>query len=113
MIVDPSDDVREVLRTALARSGARVLEARRATDGLELARSCHPDLIVVDGETPHGDEDWKELSAAARRRSTPLVVLGSARLHAAALPAGEFVDKPYHYAPLIRRIEGLLAGPGA
>jgi CheY-like chemotaxis protein len=111
LIVDPSDDVRMVLRTALARTGTRIFEARGATDGVRLAQCCHPDLIVLDGETPHGDDDWKELNAAAHQRSTPLVVLGSARLHGDALPSGEFVDKPYHYAPLIRRIEGLLAGP--
>ena len=39
---------------------------------------------------------------------TPLVVLATARRQADRLPSGEFVAKPYHYGPLIRRIEELL-----
>lgn len=37
-IVDPSADMREVLRTALARRGLPTIEAEAANQGLELAR---------------------------------------------------------------------------
>jgi hypothetical protein len=36
-----------------------------------------------------------------------MVLLGSAR-RAGTSPSGEFVAKPYHYAPLILKIEQLL-----
>jgi hypothetical protein len=50
-------------------------------------------------------------AAQSRARSTPLVLLGSARAPTGRQMAsqGEFVAKPYHYAPLIRKIEELLA----
>jgi DNA-binding response OmpR family regulator len=78
---------------------------------LELARQHQPDLIVLDLEV---DESPPELlcepfarETAARR--TPLVVLGGVGRGKPALKAAEIVAKPYHYGPLIRRIEELLA----
>ena len=46
LIVDPSADNREVLRTALARRGLTIFEAEAADRGLELAREHRPDVIV-------------------------------------------------------------------
>ena len=37
LVVDPSDETLEVLRTALARQGAEILSARRAEQGLDMA----------------------------------------------------------------------------
>lgn len=111
LIVDGSEDTREVLRTALERRGVKIFEAVRAEQALELARQHHPDLIVLDLEVESNepginlDGFHDELSS----HSTPMVLLGSARRNQSALPAREFVSKPYHYGPLIRRIEMLLS----
>jgi DNA-binding response OmpR family regulator len=111
LIVDESDESREVLRTALTRLGTRIYEASQAAEGLELARTCRPDLIVLDLELHDGDSDWGEFEAAARQHRTPLVIIGSARRDGARVPGGQFIEKPYHYAPLVRRIEDLLGDP--
>ena len=130
LIVDRSDDTREVLQTALRRRGLRTLAASRATTGLELARRHHPDLIVLDLELDASELDTSELDTSglddsgpdslcasfaehSRTDRTPLVMLGSLRRDhlqrcPAGLPDGECVPKPYHYGPLIRRIEELL-----
>lgn len=110
LIVDQSDETREVLQTALERRGLRIFAAGAAREGLELARSRRPDLIVLDLETE--DSAPEVLSAPfaeqSRTAQTPLVLLGSLRRGRQRPPAGEFVSKPYHYGPLIRRIEELL-----
>lgn len=97
-----------MLTTALERRGIRTFTANRVDDGLELARRYSPDLVVFDLETPGGVAEDAEaaLSAIADQRS--LIALGSVRSHRAPLCGGEFVRKPYHYAPLIRKIEELL-----
>lgn len=110
LVVDPSEETREVLRTALAPTGAKVFEATGAEQGLHLARQHHPDVIVLDLEidaqsTAELAEDYR---CQAERQQTPLVLLGSARRLRQSFPAGQFVSKPYHYAPLIRKIEQLL-----
>jgi DNA-binding response OmpR family regulator len=97
-----------VLRTALERRGACVLEADAAGLGLEMARCHHPDLIILDLEvdtTP--DATWPErFERQSRDDAASLIVLGTIR----RTGCGEFVSKPYHYGPLIRRIEELLNG---
>jgi PleD family two-component response regulator len=109
LIVDSSEENREVLQTALQRRGLRILAASRACEGIELAREHHPDLIVLNLELD--DTGPESVSAPfaehSRADGAPLVLLGSVRRHHPR-PDGEFVAKPYHYGPLVRKIEDLL-----
>jgi CheY-like chemotaxis protein len=111
LIVDRSEETRGVLRAALERDGTRVWEADAADEGLELARRHHPDLIVLDLEidtTPDAALPGK-FAQHSRSDAASLIVLGTARRHVPQAPHTQFVPKPYHYAPLIRKIEELLA----
>ncbi len=109
LVVDPSEETREVLRTAFAHRGTEILEASQAEQGLDLARRHQPTVIVLDADLK---ASWPASLARgydqqSEQHHTPLVLLGTARRQR-GLPAGEFVAKPYHYAPLIRKIEQLL-----
>ena len=110
LIVDRSEETREVLQTVLERRGVRTLAAGRAEKGLELARRHHPDLVVLDLELD--DMPAEEFCGAgetpALQYQPQFVLLGSLRRQGNCLPEGEFVAKPYQYGPLIRRIEELL-----
>ncbi|MBN2475643.1 MAG: response regulator [Pirellulales bacterium] len=110
LIVDHSEETCEVLQTALQRRGLQTFVASRARAGLELARRHHPDLIVLDLELdPAGPEDvTAHFFEQSQADHAPLVMLGSVRREETGLAGGEFVPKPYHYAPLVRRIEELL-----
>jgi CheY-like chemotaxis protein len=115
LIVDDTDETRVVLQMALERRGLKTLSASQASEGLAMAEEHRPELIVLDLEIEEGSPD--ELAARFAQHSqsgpTSLVLLGTARRHP-LLPQGEYVAKPYHYAPLIRRIEEILsAGPAA
>jgi len=116
LIVDRSEETREVLTTALERRGVRILSASRPQRGLQLAREYRPDLIVLDLEAEDGEAEAEEVCAPfaeeLRADQTTLVVLGSVRRDCPHPPAGEFIPKPYHYGPLIHRIEELLRGTG-
>lgn len=110
LIVDPSEETREVLQTVLERHGVRTLAADRAKRGFQLAEEHHPDLIVLDLEL----EDMPAepfASASARPYQPQMVLLGNLRDYRRRAPSGEFVAKPYHYGPLIRKIEELLSNP--
>jgi DNA-binding response OmpR family regulator len=108
--VDAAEETRDVLQTALERLGLKTLTASRANEGLVMAQEHRPELVVLDLEI----EDGKSGEVAARfaeqlpAEQTSLVLLGSVRRQSP--PVGEFVAKPYHYAPLIRRIEEILTG---
>jgi CheY-like chemotaxis protein len=114
LIVDSSEETREVLRTVLERRGLKIFAAARPDRGLQLAREHHPDLIVLDLEVGGhgGGEVCEPFAEESRASQTALVVLGTVRCDCPAPLQGEFVAKPYHYGPLIRRIEELLMGAG-
>lgn len=121
LIVDQSEDSREVLRTILGRRGVRIWEAQDGSCGLALARDHHPRVIVLDvdavagpacGDDAADDYDLcDEYAQQADQDRTSLVLLGTARRPGDA--AREFIKKPYHYGGLIRKIEELLAESAA
>lgn len=109
LIVDRSE-TGEVLKTALERRGVQIFSAEQVGQGLELAREHQPDLIVLDLES--GGAEPEEVCARFNEPDSadrPLVLLGTISRQRQQAVRGEFVAKPYHYAPLIRRIEELLA----
>jgi DNA-binding response OmpR family regulator len=110
LIVDRSAETREVLQTALQRRGLRTFGASRAGQGLQIARQHHPDLIVLDLEVDDSpaEEVCAPYAEQTRADKTPLVVLGTLRRGGRGPAGGEFVSKPYHYGPLVRKIEELL-----
>jgi len=110
LVVDRLQETREVLRTALSGRGTHVLEASRPDEGLRLAREHHPDVIVLDLDVAaeSGEGIAAGFDAESQAQETALVLLGSAHRTQKVFSVGQFVSKPYHYGPLIRKIEGLL-----
>ena len=113
LIVDESDDSREVLRTILSQRGIQIFEAREQQAGLQIAKAQHPDVLVLDVDTPTGDlVHYDEIAEQAEIDRTSVVLLGKIPQWNGRSPR-EIVRKPYHYGPLIRKIETLLAEPSA
>jgi len=111
LIVDASSESREVLSALLARHGISTIEARRPEQAIELTDRHQPDLILFDADSercPQGNAASR-LYDAADCSDTPMVILGTVPRPEQQYPPGQFVSKPYHYGPLIRRIEALLA----
>ena len=110
LIVDPSADNREVLRTVLARQGLTIFEAAAADAGAELAREHHPDVIVLDADAEQGstEEIRQQFAAEAGQHASRLIILGKVR-RSPAFAGGHIIAKPYHFAPLIHTIERLAA----
>lgn len=113
LLVDHSPDNREVLRVALERRGAEILEAAEIEAGLDLLRRRRPDVIVLDLEIAEGDEEatLHEFDHAAESHAARLVILGTARRSGDEAEPASFFAKPYHFGPLVHKIEELLATP--
>lgn len=111
LIVDSSRESRDVLRLLLERRGTTTIEADRLEEAIRLAGHFHPDLIVLDAESdpsPSG-KLTDDLRQVANGSDTPIVILGKVRQLRGPISADQIVAKPYHYGPLIRKINGLLA----
>ena len=110
LIVDSSAESRDILSTLLRRQGAETLEASRTSRAKALVEQESPDLIVLDLESlpETSNQETIELDSSASRSAIPIVVLGTVKRQFRPVSEGHFVSKPYHYGPLIRRIEDLL-----
>ncbi len=115
LIVDASEETREVLKTALERRGVRTLSAGHIRPALKLVKEHSPDLVVFDvddsGVSP--EEACIPFSQGGQAATPWLMVLGSFRRPPQSEQRHEFVAKPYHFGPLIRRIEELLSTVGS
>ena len=116
LIVDRSEECRDVLRTILENRGVNILEATHAAEGLELLREEHPSLVVLDLEVDRADPAGLQgvFEDESSRHETPLVMLGRVKRADRSDDVGKMpgirhiIEKPYHYEPLIRTIEQLL-----
>ena len=111
LVVDASADSREVLCALLSRHGAKTLEAHRPEQAVQLADLYQPDLILFDADSDRSrtGSGTADLRAVASRSGTPIVILGTVRGTARVPQTGQIISKPYHYGPLIDKIEDLLA----
>lgn len=78
LIIDDEDDIREIATLSLGDVGGMdVIEAESGEQGLELARSAQPDLIVLDMMMPEmdGPEVLSRLRDSEVTRSIPIIFL--------------------------------------
>jgi DNA-binding response OmpR family regulator len=110
LIVDRSEETREVLETALNRRGVKTYTAKHASEVVELGRRHCPNLIVLDLEIDdiNLEHDKEPFWANLGDNNVPIILLGNLRRNQPPIPGSEFVAKPYHFGPLIRRIEEIL-----
>jgi len=108
LVIEDEVAVRRFLRASLTAHGFRVLEAESGAEGLALATSHNPDVILLDLGLPDGDGvDWL---ARLREWSRVPVIVISARGReddkVLALDAGadDYLTKPFGVSELLARI---------
>src|SRR5687768_6700186 len=112
LVIDDEPQIRRALKNALLESFERVVEAETGSEGIDLAATAQPDLIVLDLGLP--DVSGLEVCREIRRfAATPIIVL-SAR-HAeqdkvSLLSAGadDYVTKPFSTRELVARVQAQL-----
>jgi two-component system KDP operon response regulator KdpE len=108
LVIDDEPQVRRFLRSSLASTGCRLIEAATGEAGLALAVSQHPDVILLDLGLP--DVDGIEVTRRLREwTQTPIIILsarGQEQDKIAALDAGadDYLTKPFSLPELLARI---------
>jgi two-component system KDP operon response regulator KdpE len=108
LLIEDDPQIRRFLRATLSSQGYRLIEASAGEEGISLAASQRPDLIILDLGLP----DLDGLTVARRIRewaSTPILVLsarGQERDKVAALDAGadDYVTKPFGVGEFMARM---------
>ncbi|MBI5307175.1 MAG: EAL domain-containing protein [Planctomycetes bacterium] len=116
LIIDDSYEVRDVLRLIIERHNLEVVEAVDGQDGLEKAKTHHPDLIIVDALMPRVDgfTFLRNIKKDPRLHSIPCVLFsaiytgGKDRELALSLGAATFIAKPSNSEEFLKEIESIL-----
>ena len=118
LVVEDNEMNRDMLTRRLARKGFLTIAAEDGQQGLELARSARPDVILMDMSLPvlDGWEATRQIKADPATRSIPVIALTAHAMagdRQRALDAGcdDYDTKPVEFPSLIAKIEALLAKP--
>jgi len=115
LIIEDEEDILEVLRYNLEREGFKVLAARDGLEGLRLARSKVPDLILLDLMLPglDGLDLCRKLKEDPVTRSIRIIMSTakaetSDQILGLGLGADDYVPKPFSTKALIARVRAVL-----
>ncbi len=112
LVVDDEPKLRQLVRDYLEREGYVVLEAGTGQRALELARTAHPALVVLDLGLP--DLPGEDVARLLQDDSAIAVIVLTAKAdegsRVAGLRAGadDYVVKPFSPRELVARIEAVL-----
>ena len=120
LIVDDDPDFTESLACFLEMEHFHVLRAGSGAEGLRVARSAHPDLILMDvmmGERTEGFFTIQEIRSVRELKNTPIFVLSSLYSdipdfgitpESSWLAHNDFFPKPVDTRQLLERIQSAL-----
>jgi two-component system, cell cycle response regulator DivK len=119
LLVEDEEMNRDMLSRRLERRGHHVVIAVDGAQGMQLAQSEAPDLILMDMRLPvlDGWEATRQLKAAPATRTIPVLALTAHAMagdREKALEAGcdDYDTKPIDFLRLLGKIQALLAREG-
>jgi CheY-like chemotaxis protein len=117
LLVEDNEMNRDMLSRRLERKGFQVVMAVDGQQGIDMAGSEGPDLILMDMDLPvvDGWEATRRVKAGDGTRAIPVIALTSHAMvgdRDKALAAGcdEYETKPIDFPRLLGKIESLLNG---
>ena len=115
LIVDDLEINRRLLKAMLKAGGYRFLEARRATDALNILETEKIDLVIMDLMIPEmsGPEFCRRLKANRNTQLVPILMITSVQgieneIQGIDSGADEFLLKPLHPAVVRARVRAML-----
>jgi CheY-like chemotaxis protein len=101
LVIEDAEEMRDMLRNFLSRMNYEVFEANDGLEGIKMAQSLRPDLIVLDLMMPvaAGDLALGFIRSTETLRKTPVIVTSAhpnARNIATQLGANACLGKPFH-----------------
>jgi CheY-like chemotaxis protein len=115
LLVEDNDLNRDMLSRRLERRGHQVIVALDGEQGLELAQSERPDLILMDMSLPvlDGWEAVRRLKAMPETRTIPIIALTAHAMvgdREKAIGAGcdDYDIKPVEFQRLLQKVDALL-----
>ncbi|MGK7906969.1 MAG: response regulator [Synechococcus sp.] len=119
LIVDDEEGILAVVRIGLKMTaGWEVLTATSGMEGIEMAKTEHPDAILLDVMMPEMDgiDTFDRLKADPQTQKIPVIFLtakvrGNAANGISHLDAAGAIVKPFNSLTLVERISDILGWP--
>ena len=115
LLVEDNEENRDMLSRRLTRRGYEVVIALDGGQGVAMAQSEIPDLILMDMDLPvlNGWEATRQLKAAPETQAIPIIALTAHAMmgdREKAIDAGcdDYDTKPIEFSRLIEKIEAFL-----
>jgi two-component system cell cycle response regulator DivK len=115
LIIEDQEDNRTILRDLLSTVGYALIEAVDGHEGVKLARSERPDLILMDIQLPglDGYEATRQIRATEELKSVPIIAVTSYALSgdevkARAAGCDGYVTKPFSPRELLAKVREYL-----
>ncbi len=115
LVIEDEPDLREVLGFNLKQAGHSVLSTALGEEGLALASSDRPDLILLDLMLPdlQGTEVCKRLKSDPSTKRIPVVMLTARgeeldRVVGFEIGAEDYIVKPFSVRELLLRLQAIL-----
>ncbi len=115
LLVEDNEENRDMLSRRLTRRGYEVVIALDGGQGVAMAQSKIPDLILMDMDLPvlNGWEATRQLKATPATQAIPIIALTALAMvgeREKALEAGcdDYDTKPIEFPRLIEKIEAFL-----
>jgi CheY-like chemotaxis protein len=119
LVVEDDDDIREVITLSLPKNKFTVLEAKNGKEGLDMALSEHPDLILLDLLMPvmDGMTALKNIRQDAWGANVSVIILTNLNATDENTIKDMVTNKPLYYliksnwkiADVVKKIEEILA----
>lgn len=112
LVVDDEPKITRLTRDYLEKDGYRVLTAADGLEALRIARSEHPDLVVLDLMLP-GIDGWEVCRVLRRETDVPIIMLTarveeSDQIVGLELGADDYITKPFSPRALTARVRAVL-----
>jgi len=115
LVIEDEPALLKVLDYNFKQAGHDVLLAPRGSEGLRLARECHPDVVLLDQMLPdvQGTEICRSLQLDPGTRNVPIIFVTAKgdevdRIVAFELGAVDYVVKPFSVRELLLRVQAVL-----
>jgi two-component system OmpR family response regulator len=112
LVVEDDPHTRELVRMYLDRDGHQVLTAENGLEGLDLARSEAPDIVLLDLMMPVMN-GWEVCQALRQDSDVPIVMVTAMveeddRLAGFDLGADDYITKPFSPREVVARVRAIL-----
>ncbi|MDP6419263.1 MAG: response regulator [Candidatus Krumholzibacteria bacterium] len=116
LVIEDDAAIRRIMEFQLQRAGYRVVATDNGEEGLEIARSLQPDLLLLDVMLPRmdGHEVCRQIRRDFKISQTPIIMLTARselrdRISGLEQGANDYISKPYDQVEILARIRNLLA----